>query len=80
MDHFHEGHETAKFVVEDKTDSQQREATLAVMKGDTGGSWDIPFKVTEIQLEPIFTPYQVTLNGPARRAHRQSLRGRIETR
>jgi len=60
---FHEGHVTAQFVVEDKADSHQREAILAIMKGDIGGPWAIFSRVTETQLEPIFAPYQVTMNG-----------------
>lgn len=59
----HEGHVTAQFVVEDKANSQQREAILAIMKGDIGGPWAIFSQVTETQLEPIFAAYDVTING-----------------
>ncbi len=59
----HEGHVTAQFVIDEKANEQQREALLALMKGDHGGPFTIFAAVTETLHEPIFAPFDVTING-----------------
>lgn len=59
----HEGHVTARFVIDEKANEQQREALLTLMKEDHGGPFTIFAAVTETLHEPIFALYDVTING-----------------
>ena len=59
----HEGHITVQVVIDSKADSQQREALLRLFQGKDGGPFAIFAAVTETVLEPIFAPFEASING-----------------
>ena len=59
----HEGHVTSQAVIDDSADEQQREALLTLLKGDVGGPFAIFATVTETFLDPIFAPFQASIDG-----------------
>jgi len=61
----HEGHGTAQAVIDVRADEQQREALLALLAGEAGGPFAIFAAVTETTSDPIFAPFEASINGLA---------------
>lgn len=59
----HEGHLTTQFIVDEKANEQQREALLTLLKGGVGGPFAVFSSVTETLLDPIYAPYEVSIDG-----------------
>ena len=59
----HEGHVTTQVVIDSRADSQQREALLRLFQGKDGGPFAIFAAITETALEPIFAPFEASMNG-----------------
>jgi len=59
----HEGHVTTQVVIDDRADDRQREAILTLFKGEHGGPFAIFAAVTETVLDPIFAPFEASMNG-----------------
>ncbi len=59
----HEGHVTTQVVIDSKADSQQREALLRLFQGKDGGPFAIFAAITETVLEPIFAPFEASMDG-----------------
>lgn len=59
----HQGHVTCQFVIDEKADDKQREALLTLLKGGIGGPFAVFASVTETLLDPIYAPYNVSING-----------------
>jgi hypothetical protein len=54
---------TTQFVIDEKASAQQREALLRLLKGEAGGPFAVFASVTETNLDPIFAPYEASING-----------------
>ncbi len=59
----HEGNVTWQPLIEERADSTQREATLALLSGREGGPWAILGAVAVKTLDPIFARFSLTLDG-----------------
>ena len=59
----HLGHVTAQKVIDSQASSEQREALAKIMSGQIGGPFAIFTAVTETELDPIFAPFKVTVDG-----------------
>lgn len=59
----HEGHVTAQAIIDSKANDQQREALLTLSKGEHGGPFAIFATVTETFLEPLFAPFEASVDG-----------------
>jgi hypothetical protein len=59
----HEGNGTAQVLIEAEATPAQRDAVLELAKGKRGGPFEIFAAVTGRQLDPIFAPFQVALDG-----------------
>ena len=59
----HLGHVTAQKVIDSWASSEQREALAKIMSGQIGGPFAIFTAVTETELDPIFAPFKVTVDG-----------------
>ena len=63
----HEGHMTAQVIIDSSADERQREALLKLAMGENGGPFDIFAAVTENFLDPIYAPFEATMEGLATR-------------
>ena len=77
----HEGHMTAQAVVDERADTQQRDAIMTLLKGDAGGPFAIFASLIETGLRPIFAPFEASICGlnsrvnvPRRKINSRSLR------
>ena len=59
----HEGHVTTQIVIDARADDQQRDAILRLFKGEDGGPFAIFAAITEITHDPIFAPFEASING-----------------
>lgn len=59
----HLGHVTGQKVIDSQADSGQRAALIKIMSGQIGGPFAIFASVTETELDPIFAPFVVTIDG-----------------
>ena len=59
----HEGHLTTQVVVDARADDRQREALLTLFGGEHGGPFAIFAAVTETSLDPIFAPFEASIDG-----------------
>jgi len=59
----HEGHMTTQGVVDVRADEPQRSALITLLDGDAGGPFAIFASVTETFLDPIFAPFEASING-----------------
>ena len=59
----HLGHVTGQKVIDSQADSGQRAALIKIMSGQIGGPFAIFASVTETELDPIFAPFEVTIDG-----------------
>ena len=59
----HLGHVTGQKVIDSRATSEQREALIKIMSGQIGGPFAIFASVTETELDPIFAPFEVTIDG-----------------
>ena len=59
----HEGHLTSQYVIDASANDQQREALLKLLNGEAGGMFAIFASLTETVLDPIFAPFEVSING-----------------
>ena len=59
----HEGHVTTQVVVDARADGRQREAILTLFLGEHGGPFAIFVAVTETALDPIFAPFEASIDG-----------------
>ena len=59
----HLGHVTGQKVIDSRATSEQREALIKIMSGQIGGPFAIFASVTETELDPIFAPFEITIDG-----------------
>ena len=59
----HLGHGTVQHVIDSRATSPQREALLCLLNGGAGGPFAIFAAVTETFLEPIYAPFEASING-----------------
>ena len=59
----HLGHIIGQKVIDSKANDQQRDALAKIMGGNMGGPFAIFATLTETDLEPIFAPFEVTIDG-----------------
>jgi len=59
----HEGHLTTQFIIDARANDQQREALLTLLRGEVGGPFAIFASITETVLDPIYAPFEVSVNG-----------------
>jgi hypothetical protein len=59
----HEGNLTLVPIIDERADASQRNAILTLFEGKNGGPWEIFAAITGKVLEPIFAPFEVTIDG-----------------
>ncbi len=58
-----QGHGTCQFIIDARADDEQRGALLRLLKGDVGGVFGIFASITETVLDPIYAPFEGSMNG-----------------
>ena len=59
----HEGHGTSQAVIDVRADGRQRESLLTLLAGEAGGPFAIFAALTETVFDPIFAPFEASMNG-----------------
>ncbi len=59
----HEGNVTAQVLIDERASAQQREAILKISEGKEGGPFAIFAAITSKFLDPIFTRFEVKIDG-----------------
>ena len=59
----HEGHMISQAVIDSSADEHQREVLLNLAMGENGGPFAIFAAVTETFLDPIYAPFEATMDG-----------------
>ena len=59
----HEGHLTTQFIIDARADDGQRRALLRLLSGEVGGPFEIFAAITETLLDPLFGPFEGSMNG-----------------
>ena len=63
----HEGRGTSQAVIDARADDRQRDALLILLAGEAGGPFAIFAALTETVFDPIFAPFEASINGLASR-------------
>ena len=59
----HEGRGTGQAIIDSRANEGQREALLTLLSGEAGGPFAIFAALTETVFDPIFAPFEASMNG-----------------